>query len=98
MPSEMGLAALGAALREGEIDLALTYDRGTSLERLEVTRLAALQPQAFVSANHPLAQRDSVDFSDLSRFPYVMFDGQGSRAYFEELLAEATLSPEIAYA
>ena len=58
--SEMGLAALGAALREGEIDLALTYDRGTSLERLEVTRLAALQPQAFVSANHPLAQRDSV--------------------------------------
>ena len=95
--SEMGLAALGAALREGEIDLALTYDRGASLEELEVTRLAALQPRAFVSENHPLARRDSVDFSDLFSFPYVMFDGPGSRAYFEELLVEAALSPEVAY-
>ncbi|MDA7963584.1 MAG: LysR substrate-binding domain-containing protein [Ruegeria sp.] len=97
-PSEMGLAALGAAVRNGEIDLALTYDRGGSLDELEVIELAALQPQVIVSVDHPLAEQDTIELSDLAGLPYVMFDGAGSRAYFEELLAEAALSPEISYA
>ncbi|WP_170382599.1 LysR family transcriptional regulator [Ruegeria atlantica] len=95
---EYGLAALGDALRDGEIDLALTYDRGLSLNGMKVVKLTSLQPRVIVSSNHPLAQKDSVRLSDLQGLPYVMFDGPGSRAYFEELLAEAALYPDISYA
>ena len=95
---EYGLAELGDALRNGEIDLALTYDRGWSLDGLEIVRLAALQPKVIISSNHPLAQNEEVRLSDLRDIPYVMFDGPGSRTYFEDLLREAALYPDIAYA
>ncbi len=95
--TEYGLAALGDALRNGEIDLALTYDRGWSLEGLKVVELTALQPKVIISSNHPLAQSEYVRLSDLQDIPYVMFDGPGSRVYFDDLLAEAALYPEIAY-
>lgn len=96
--SEMGLSALSASLHKGEIDLALTYDRGASLDRLDVISLSAQQPQVVVAADHPLAKRESVDISDLAGLPYVMFDGPGSREYFDELLTETGLMPDIAYA
>lgn len=96
--TEYGLAALGDALRRGDIDLALTYDRGWSPDGLKIVTLAALQPKVIISSKHPLAQKDHVRLADLRGLPYVMFDGPGSRAYFEDLLAEAALYPDIAYA
>jgi len=94
---EMALTPLAEALRSGEIDLALTYDRGADLSDLPRLELAALQPSVVVAADHRLARRRAVSWHELADEPYVMLDGPGSRAYFEELLAEGGIAPPIAY-
>lgn len=94
---EMSLADLADSLRQGRIDLALTYDRGGDPEGLSFVELAALRPMAVLAADHPLAGRRTVDLADLAGEPYVMLDGPGSRTYFEGLLAELGMSPRIAY-
>ena len=94
---EMSLADLADSLRQGRIDLALTYDRGGNPEGLSFVELAALRPMVVLAADHPLAGRRAVDLADLAGEPYVMLDGPGSRAYFEGLLAELGIFPRVAY-
>ncbi|MCW0232111.1 MAG: LysR family transcriptional regulator [Ferrovibrio sp.] len=94
---EMSLTDLADALREGSIDLALTYDRGAEPEGLAFVELAALRPMVVLAADHPLAGRRSINLSDLAAEPYVMLDGPGSRSYFEGLLEEIGVSPRISY-
>ncbi|MDK8875003.1 LysR family transcriptional regulator [Paracoccus sp. SSJ] len=94
---EMALANLADALRDGSIDLALTYDRGSDPQGLAFVQLAALRPMVVLAADHPLAGRDSIDLADLADEPYVMLEGPGSRSYFEELLAESGISPPVSY-
>jgi DNA-binding transcriptional LysR family regulator len=94
---ELSLADLADELREGSLDLALTYDRGGNPDGLAFVELATLRPMVVIAANHPLAKRDSVDLAELADDPYVMFDGPGSRGYFENLLAESGINPRISY-
>lgn len=94
---EMALTELADAVREGEIDLALTYDRGADLSELTLAAMTALKPMVVLAADHPLASRRSVRLSELAHEPYVMLDGPGSRTYFEELLAEGGISPPVSY-
>ncbi|KQT86201.1 LysR family transcriptional regulator [Aurantimonas sp. Leaf443] len=94
---ELGLAPLADALREGSLDAGLTYDLGGDLRGLDLTELAAIRPSVVVAADHPVARLPSVSLNDLGREPYVMFDGPGSRGYFEALLAEHAIDPPVAY-
>lgn len=94
---EMSLSNLAAAVRDGLIDLALTYDRGAEASGLDFVELAALRPMVVVPASHPLAGRGSIDISEVANEPYVMFDAPGSRSYFEDLLQEVGISPPISY-
>lgn len=94
---ELSLTNLASAIREGSIDFGLTYDRGGEMGGLTLIELAAMRPMVVVSANHPLAGRQTVALSELAHEPYVMLDGPGSRSYFEELLSENGLSPCISY-
>ena len=94
---EMSLANLADSLREGSLDLALTYDRGGTPDGLAFVGLATLRPMVVIAANHPLANRRSVDLAELADEPYVMFDAPGSRSYFESLLAESGINPRISY-
>lgn len=94
---EMSLADLADALREGSIDLGLTYDRGGAPDGLTFVELATLRPTVVLAADHPLARRHSVNSADLTNEPYVMFDGPGSRSYFEGLLSELGINPRISY-
>lgn len=94
---EMSLESLANGVRDGTIDFALTYDRGVAASGLTLLELAVLRPMAVVAADHPLAGRKSVALSELANEPYVMFDGPGSRSYFDELLAENGLAPWISY-
>ncbi len=96
-PREMSLAELAEATRTGSIDIAVTYDRGGVLDGLAVTTLAELRPMVVLAADHPLAKGHSIAFADLRDEPYVMLQGPGSRAYFEELLAEHDLVPAVSY-
>ncbi|KRW94702.1 LysR family transcriptional regulator [Paracoccus sp. PXZ] len=94
---EMALADLADAVRDGSIDLALTYDRGSAPDGLAFVELAKLRPMVVLAADHPLAGQDSVRLAELADEPYVMLDGPGSRRYFEDLLAESGISPPISY-
>ena len=96
-PREMSLAELAEAARTGAIDAAVTYDRGAALDGLTVTTLAELRPTVVLAADHRLAKGRSIALVDLAHEPYVMLDGPGSRAYFEELLAEHGLAPALSY-
>ncbi len=94
---EMSLESLARGVRDGTIDFALTYDRGADTTGLTLLELAVLRPMVVIAADHPLSGRSSVALSELAQEPYVMFDGPGSRSYFEGLLAENGLAPRIAY-
>ncbi|WP_048707893.1 LysR substrate-binding domain-containing protein [Microvirga massiliensis] len=94
---EMHMTELAEAVREGRLDLALTYDLGADLRGLALAELASLRPMVIIGADHPLAAGRSVRLKDLAGQPYVMFEGPGSREYFEALLAENHISPPVAY-
>ena len=96
-PEEMALSELADALRAGTLDLALTYDQGPDFSGLDTLELASLRPQIVVAADHRLASQKTARLKDLATEPYVMFEGPGSRRYFEELLAEQGIDPPIAY-
>lgn len=96
-PQEMSLSELAQALREGTLDLALTYDRGADLAGLDTLTLVSLRPQVVLAADHKRARQKTIRLRDLAHEPYVMFDAPGSRQYFEELLAENGIDPPIAY-
>lgn len=94
---EMDLTSLAAAVRDGSLDAAVTYDLGADLSGLTVTPLASIRPSVVIGADHPIASQDSVWLQDLADEPYVMFEGPGSRSYFEDLLARNGISPPVAY-
>jgi DNA-binding transcriptional LysR family regulator len=94
---EMSLSDLASAVRDGSIDLALTYDRGAEPDGLDFVELAALRPMLVLPADHRLAGQSSIDIGELANEPYVMFDAPGSRSYFEDLLQECGIDPPIAY-
>lgn len=94
---EMPLTNLAEGVRDGSLDIALTYDLGADLSELALTELASIRPIVIISAEHPIAARPSVWLKELANEPYVMFEGPGSRGYFEELLAQNNISPPIAY-
>ncbi len=95
---EATLDALAERVRQGELDVCLTYDIGESLEGLEVRPLAMIRPKVLLAASHPMAGKDSIALGDLTDEPYVIYDAPGSREYFAALLQEAGLTPKIAYA
>jgi len=94
---EMHLTNLAEAVRDGSLDVALMYDLGADLRGLALTELASIKPMVVIGADHPVASRKSVWLKQLAHEPYVMFEGRGSRSYFEDLLAENNISPPIAY-
>ncbi|HSI40192.1 MAG TPA: LysR family transcriptional regulator [Xanthobacteraceae bacterium] len=94
---EMSLSDLADALREGAIDLALTYDRGAHPDGLSFVELAEMRPTVVIAADHKLADRHAIDLTALADDAYVMLDGPGSRSYFEDLLHEIGIDPRISY-
>lgn len=95
--TELSLANLAEQLRQGALDLAITYERGANNAGLRMLTLTARRPTVLLSTHHPLAKRRHVRLADLMDEPYVMFDAPGSRTYFENLLAEYGMNPPIAF-
>lgn len=97
-PSELSMDRLSEAVADGALDMAITYETAPGLAALEVETLAELTPHIILAEDHDLAGQKRLHLSDLAHLPYVMFDGPGSRPYFESVLAACGLSPAIAYA
>ncbi len=87
---------VASALRDGAIDVALTYDLELDAS-LETEWLGSLSPYALLPARHPLAAKVALSLGDLANEPYVLYDIAPSREYFLSLFAGAGISPRIAY-
>lgn len=96
-PSELSMDRLNEAVGDGALDMAITYETAPGLDLLEVETLADITPHIILAEDHALAGRTELHLGELADLPYVMFDGPGSRPYFESILAECGLSPDIAY-
>lgn len=97
-PCELPMDRLTEAVGDGALDMAITYETAPGLAGLEVETLADITPHIILAEDHELAERAHLHLRELADMPYVMFDGPGSRPYFESILAERGLSPDIAYA
>jgi flavin reductase (DIM6/NTAB) family NADH-FMN oxidoreductase RutF len=87
---------LVAALKRGEIDLALLYDFGLG-EGIDVQPMADLVPYVLLPAGHPLCAASAVALETLAAEPLVLLDVEPSRDYFLSLFRERGLEPRIAY-
>jgi DNA-binding transcriptional LysR family regulator len=92
---EGGQDELLPMLRNGELNLALTYDLDIPND-IAYERLAELPPCALLAADHNLAKRSEIDLADLAAEPYILVDLPLSRDYFRALFISKGLQPNIA--
>lgn len=81
---EVGQEELLQGLRDGSLDLALTYDLAL-IGEIEFTPLCELQPYAILPKLHRLARQPSVSMESLLDEPYILLDLPHSREYFASL-------------
>jgi len=93
--SERHQTDLFQGLRDGTLDLALTYDLDIPAD-LRFEALAVLPPCAVMSPDHSLADRASVTATDLAPYPMVLLDLPVSVDYFRGFFAAEGLQPLIA--
>ncbi|MEU9885201.1 LysR family transcriptional regulator [Sphaerisporangium sp. NPDC051011] len=86
------------ALQTGKIDFALTYDLGMSANpALHRDIIAQASAYVIVSEAHRLADRKTVELSELAAEPMVLLDLPYSRDYFRALVAATGIAPDIRY-
>lgn len=88
---------LYAGLRSGRFDLGLLYDIDTPQD-LAITALAAFEPYVLLPARHPLSRQKHVPLYALRDEPFILLDIAPSRTYFTRILAEAGITPKLAFA
>jgi DNA-binding transcriptional LysR family regulator len=85
-----------AALRRGEIEIALLYDFGMAPD-IRVERLAELVPYVLLAEGHPLAESAAVSLPSLVDEPLILLDIEPSRDYFLSLFKDRGLQPLVGH-
>jgi DNA-binding transcriptional LysR family regulator len=93
--TEADQSELFSLLRQGKIDLALTYDLDVPRD-LQFFPILELPPLVALGQTHPLADRPSVTVEDLASYPMVLLDLPMSADYFLSFFAKAGLRAHIA--
>lgn len=87
---------LQAALANGEIEIALTYDLLLG-RRFKVTPLLELPPYLLLPARHPLVRRRAVALGEVASEPCVLLDLPISREYYGSIFGMADVKPLVRY-
>ena len=95
-PAEVHQEALRDRLRQGEIDVAITYDLDLPAD-IGFEPIVALPPYAYVAEGHRLAKRAKVKLEDLADDGLVLLDLPLTREYFLSHFISAGLTPRIAF-
>jgi DNA-binding transcriptional LysR family regulator len=95
-PAEVHQEALRERLRQGEIDIAITYDLDLPRD-IAFEPIVKLPPYAFVAQGHRLARRAKVKLEDLADDGLVLLDLPLTREYFLSHFISAGLTPRIAF-
>ncbi|WP_339780181.1 LysR family transcriptional regulator [uncultured Thalassospira sp.] len=88
--------SLARTLREGQIDLALTYDLGLDAA-FDKTALKAVSPHAFMAPHSILAAHGSVSLADLASQPLILFEEGLSIRHMLNLFRHAGHNPTVAH-
>ncbi|WP_085580688.1 LysR family transcriptional regulator [Thalassospira mesophila] len=88
--------SLARNMREGQIDLAITYDLGLDAA-FDKTELKAVSPHAFMAPASPLAQRTSISLADLALQPLILFEEGLSIRHMLNLFRHADHNPTVAH-
>jgi DNA-binding transcriptional LysR family regulator len=91
---EMTQTEIFAALRRGEIDMAVTYDLNLPPD-LEFHAIKELPPYVLLAPEHPLADSESLTIHDLAPHPMVLLDLPISSEYFQSFFSREGLRPVI---
>ncbi|MEZ5925789.1 MAG: LysR substrate-binding domain-containing protein [Hyphomicrobiaceae bacterium] len=95
-PAEVHQESLRDRLRQGEIDIALTYDLDLPAD-IAFEPIAKLPPYAYVADGHKLARRAKVRLEELAGDGLVLLDLPLTREYFLSHFINAGLTPRIAF-
>lgn len=93
---EGNMETIMANLKNGEADLAFTYEE-TLEDRQEFTPLFAAPPYALLAVDDPLAQGKSVCLADLANKPMIMLDLPRTKEYFLGMFEAAGLKPNLVH-
>ncbi len=92
--SEGNQAELLSALKQGSIDLALTYDMQLESD-IGFIPLVELRPHVLLAAGHPLAAEAEVSLTALADEKFILLDLPLSDNYFMSLFASDRIKPRI---
>ncbi|WP_070990050.1 LysR family transcriptional regulator [Halofilum ochraceum] len=93
---EMNQADIVTGLRQGDYELAFTYDLQVPAE-IDFTPLYRFPPYAVVATDHPLGGHERIGLAELARWPMVLLDWPLSREYFLSIFTHHGLSPSVAH-
>lgn len=94
--AEMQADAIRTALRNGTAELAVTYDLALG-PGLETEVLGSAEPHVILPRNHRFADRTSIALQELAGESMILLDLPESRDYFESILVNAGVVPDIRY-
>ena len=81
-------------LRQGSVDIGLTYDLQLQND-IQFLPLADLSPYVLLGAEHPLAGEKALSLNQLASLPMILLDLPLSSEYFMSLYARYDLKPSI---
>ncbi|MGU7772709.1 LysR family transcriptional regulator [Burkholderia sp. MR1-5-21] len=87
---------LFVGLRDGTLDIALTYDIDIT-DEIDFTPIIEFPPHVLLPAKHRLAGGDTVSLKDLVDEPYVLLDLAHSKEYFSSLFDQIGNRPIPAF-
>ncbi len=88
--------SLARDMREGQIDLAITYDLGLDAS-FDKTPLKAVSPHAFLSPQNPLAQKARLHLADLANQPLILFEEGLSIRHMLNLFRQKGHNPQVVH-
>lgn len=94
--SECDLEEINQRLRDGRMEVALSYDVGLT-NPVTKELMAELEPYAVMADDHPLAQGDTVSLHDLVKERFILVDLPVSREFLLAPFWQYGLEPEITY-
>lgn len=86
---------LEADLEEGRASIAISYDIGYE-GNFEYRKIKSIAPVAFLSTDHPLSSKPSVELEELLHYPLILSTEDLSEGFMRKLFDEMHLSPNVA--
>lgn len=89
-----GFNGLARDLRQGAVDIALTYDLGLD-DTIDRHALAQVRPHALVAATHPCADQGAVALRDVANDPLILTKQDLSWQHILDLFRMNNIEPRI---